>query len=109
MFRKPLFWIVIIVILAAAGGGYYYYRQPTTSAEAASAAPLQTATVKRGSLVISASGTGSVITEHETQLGFEYSGVLAQVNVAVGDQVKEGDVLALAEPSESASTLPPKL
>ncbi len=109
MFRKPLFWIVIIVLLAAAGGGYYYYRQTTTSAEAASAAPLQTATVKRGSLVISASGTGSVITEHETQLGFEYSGVLAQLNVAVGDQVKEGDVLAIAQPVDSTTTVQSKL
>jgi HlyD family secretion protein len=109
MFRKPLFWIVIIVILAAAGGGYYYYRRTTTSAEAASAAPLQTATVKRGSLVISASGTGSVITEHESQLGFENSGVLAQLNVAVGDQVKEGDVLAIAQPGDSATTIQSKL
>src|SRR4030065_885856 len=109
MFRKPLFWIVIIVILAAAGGGYYYYRQPTTSAEAASAAPLQTATVKRGSLVISASGTGSVITEHEAQLGFEYSGVLAQLNVAVGDQVMEGDVVAIAQPGDATTTIQSKL
>jgi multidrug efflux pump subunit AcrA (membrane-fusion protein) len=109
MFRKPMFWIVIIVILAAAGGGYAYYRQSTTSAEAASAAPLQTATVRRGSLLISASGTGSVITEHETQLGFKYSGVLAQLNVAVGDQVKGDDVLAIGIPSDSSSTIQTKL
>src|SRR4030042_4851570 len=35
--------------------------------------------------------------------------MIAQVNVAVGDQVKEGDVLAIAEPSESASTIRSKL
>lgn len=109
MFRKPLFWIIIVIILAAAGGGYYYYRQTTTTAEAASATPLQTATVKRGSLVISASGTGSIITKHETQLGFESSGVLAQLNIAVGDQVKVGDVLAIADPSDSATSIQSKL
>jgi len=109
MFRKPLFWIVIIVIIAAAGGGYYYYRQSTTTAEAASATPLQTATVKRGNLVISASGTGSVISEDETQLGFEYSGILAQLNVAVGDEVKKGDVLASSAPSDDDATLQSKL
>ncbi|MFZ0533440.1 MAG: efflux RND transporter periplasmic adaptor subunit [Anaerolineales bacterium] len=109
MFRKPLFWISIIVLLAAAIGGYYYYRQSTTTAEAASATPLQTSTVKRGNLVISASGTGSVITEHEVQLGFETGGVLTKLNIVVGDEVKEGDVLAEAQPSDSAATIQSKL
>jgi HlyD family secretion protein len=105
MFRKPLFWVLIIVILAAAAGGYYYYRQTSSTAEAASTTPLQTATVKRGNLVISASGTGSVITKKEAQLGFDTGGVLAQLNVAVGDEVRAGDTLAVAVPSDSAATL----
>jgi HlyD family secretion protein len=109
MFRKPLFWILIVVILAAAGYGYYYYQQTTSTAQAADATPLQTATVKRGNLVISASGTGSVITEHETQLGFETSGELAELNIAVGDEVKLGDVLAVAIPSDSTATIQSKL
>ena len=109
MFRKPLFWIVIVVILAAAGYGYYYYQQTTSTAQAADATPLQTATVKRGNLVLSASGTGSVITEHETQLGFETSGEIAELNVAVGDEVKLGDVLAVAIPSDSTATIQSKL
>jgi len=109
MFRKPVFWIVIVVLLAAAAGGYYYYRQTTTTAAAASTTPLQTATVKRGSLVISASGTGSVISGSEAQLGFEYSGLLAQLNVSVGDQVSEGEVLAVSAPSDDAATLQSKL
>ncbi|HSB66984.1 MAG TPA: efflux RND transporter periplasmic adaptor subunit [Anaerolineales bacterium] len=109
MFRKPLFWIVIVIVLAGAGGGYYYYHQTTSTAEAATATPLQTATVKRGSLVISASGTGSVISESEAQLGFEYSGVLAQLNVAIGEDVKKGDVLAASAPSDDAATIQSKL
>jgi multidrug efflux pump subunit AcrA (membrane-fusion protein) len=109
MFRKPLFWILIVVFLAAVGGGYYYYRQTTSTAQAASATPLQTATVKRGNLVISASGTGSVISESETQLGFKNSGLLAQLNVAIGDEVKQGDVLAVSEPSDTAATIQSKL
>ncbi|OGO63610.1 MAG: hypothetical protein A2030_03105 [Chloroflexi bacterium RBG_19FT_COMBO_50_10] len=105
MFRKPLFLIFMVVILAAAGGGYYYYRQTTSTVQAASATPLQTTTVKRGNLVLSASGTGSVITVHEAQLGFETGGELAELNVAVGDEVKSGDVLAIAQPSDSAATI----
>src|SRR4030042_5340566 len=109
MFRKPLFWIFIIIVLAGAGGVYYYYRQSTSTAEAAGLTPLQTTTVKRGSLVISASGTGSVISENETQLGFEYSAVLAQLNVAVGDEVKRGDVLAISASSDDDATIQSKL
>ncbi len=109
MFKKPLFWILIVIILAGAGGGYYYYRQSTITAEAASATPLQTATVKRGNLVISASGTGSVISVDETQLGFEYSGVIAQLNTAVGHEVKQGDVLAISAPSDDDATIQSKL
>ena len=109
MFRKPLFWILVIVLLAAAGGGYYYYRQTTTTAEAASTTPLQTTTVKRGNMMISASGTGSVISQDKAQLGFEYSGVLAQLYVAVGDEVKKGDVLAVSAPSDDAATIQSKL
>ena len=105
MFRKPVFWILIVVVLAAAGGGYYFYHQSATTAEAATATPLQTATVKRGNLVISASGTGSVISEDENQLGFENGGVIAQLNVAVGDVVKNGDVLAVSVPNDSAATI----
>ncbi len=109
MFKKPLFWILMIVLLAAVGGGYYYYHQTTTTAEAASVNPLQTSTVKRGNLVISASGTGSVIAGHEVQLGFETGGVLTKLNIVVGDVVKEGGVLAEAEPSDSAASIQSKL
>jgi multidrug efflux pump subunit AcrA (membrane-fusion protein) len=109
MFRKPLFWILIVIILAAAGAGYYYYRQTTSSAQAADATPLQTATVRRGNLVISASGTGSVITMNDAQLGFDTGGELAQLNVEVGDNVRAGDVLAIAVPSDTAATIQSKL
>jgi multidrug efflux pump subunit AcrA (membrane-fusion protein) len=109
MFRKPLFWILIVIFLVAAGAGYYYYRQNTSSAQAADATPLQTAAVRRGNLVISASGTGSVITMNDAQLGFDTGGELAQLNVEVGDNVRAGDVLAIAVPSDTAATIQSKL
>lgn len=109
MFKKPLFWILVVVIVVATAGGIYYYKQNATTVEAASATPLQTATVKRGNLVLSASGTGSVISESQTQLGFENGGVLAQLNVAVGDEVIQGDILAISAPSDTAATIQSKL
>ena len=59
--------------------------------------------------MISANGTGSVISENEAQLGSEIGGVLAQLNVAVGDEVKSGDVLAVVQPSDSDATIQSKL
>jgi multidrug efflux pump subunit AcrA (membrane-fusion protein) len=109
MFRKPLFWILIVVILAVAGGAYYYYLQTESTVQAADATPLQIATVRRGNLVLSASGTGSIITMNDVQLGFEISGILAQLNIEVGDEVKAGDVLAISLPIDSDASIQSKL
>jgi multidrug efflux pump subunit AcrA (membrane-fusion protein) len=46
---------------------------------------------------------------NDSQLGFDPGGVLAQLNVKVGDEVKKGDVLAMAVPSDSAATIQSKL
>jgi multidrug efflux pump subunit AcrA (membrane-fusion protein) len=109
MLRKPLFWIAVFIVLVAAGVGYYYYQKTSSTVQAASDTPIQTATVRRGNLILSASGTGSVITKETALLGFETAVELAQLNVEVGDQVKEGDVLAVSSPGESTASLQSKL
>ena len=109
MLRKPFFWIIVVIVLIAGGVGYYYYQQTSSTVQAASDTPLQTATVRRGNLILSASGTGSVITKDAAQLGFETAGELAQLNIEVGEQVKEGDVLAISSPSDSTASLQSKL
>jgi HlyD family secretion protein len=105
MKRKISILILAIVILAGAGGGYYYYRQTAETAQAATEPAIQTATVRRGSLVISASGSGSVIAAQEADLTFERSGRLVNLYVKEGDQVEEGGVLAILESSESSASL----
>jgi HlyD family secretion protein len=105
MKRKISILILTIIILAGAGGGYYYYRHTAEIAQAATEPAVQTATVGRGSLVISASGSGSVIAAHEADLAFERSGRLVNLYVKEGDQVEEGDVLAVHESSESSASL----
>ena len=95
MFRKPLFWIVLVVVLGLAGGGYYYYT--TTLVKPVSAAAtqtLQTATVRNGNIVISALGSGTLIPAASVDAAFAKSGVLAEVNIKVGDNVKAGQVIA---------------
>jgi HlyD family secretion protein len=85
---------VAALVLIGGGAGYWYYRSVYLPGTQANAEPLQTATVQTGNIIISASGTGALISNSEWQLGFSGTGTLTQLNVSVGDQVKEGDVLA---------------
>ena len=104
MFKNKIFWIVtVVLILALAGGGYYYYSTKvvdTASAETTEA-ELQTAVARLGDLTILASGTGSVVPEAEIGVGFDESGTLIELNVAEGDTVKAGDVLARLQTKSS--------
>ncbi|MBM3153205.1 MAG: biotin/lipoyl-binding protein, partial [Chloroflexi bacterium] len=55
---------------------------------------LQTARVRTGDLVITASGAGTVIPAAQVDLGFRTSGVVTEVDMILGQQVASGDILA---------------
>ncbi|MEW5870852.1 MAG: efflux RND transporter periplasmic adaptor subunit [Chloroflexota bacterium] len=106
IFKKRIFWIILVVILALAGGGYYYYTHYLAQSTATTAEPaLQTAVARRGDLVITASGTGQVVPAEQISLGFDDSGTLIELNVGVGDQVKEGQVLARLQTKDTPETI----
>ncbi len=109
MLKKKWFWILIIVIvLVGGGGGYYYYFRnlgTTTRATQTQAPAMQTAVARRGEITLSASGTGQVVPVSEVTLGFNDPGTLLEVNVAVGDQVKKGQVLARLQTKDTAETI----
>jgi RND family efflux transporter MFP subunit len=92
--NRKVFWIVLIVVLAAAGGGYYYYDSAYAQPEEAVGETVQSARVRQGELVISASGSGTLVPADDVSLGFTSGGVLAEVLVEVGDHVDVGDILA---------------
>jgi HlyD family secretion protein len=96
MLRKRLFWIIVLaLVLIASGGGYYYYNNFYLQAqEPAEAETIATYTVSRGDLIITASGSGTLVPGTEIALGFRSSGVLAEVLVEVGDKVEAGELLA---------------
>jgi RND family efflux transporter MFP subunit len=96
MLRKRLFWIIVLaLVLVASGSGYFYYNNVYLQAQAPAAEEtLDTYTAARGDLVITASGSGTLIPARELALGFQSSGVLAEVLVKVGDQVEAGQLLA---------------
>jgi RND family efflux transporter MFP subunit len=103
--KKILIPVIVVAILAAAGLGYTLWKRSAT-ANTIDQTGYQTAQVRRGTLTISASGTGSLVGGQKTNLSFTASGTVASISVAVGDKVTEGQELArIADISTLQSTL----
>jgi RND family efflux transporter MFP subunit len=103
MLRKRLFWIILLtLLLVVAGGGYYYYDNFYLQAqEPVEEEIIATYAVGRGDLVITASGSGTLIPASEVAAGFRSGGVLAEVWVGVGDQVQAGQLLARLDDADA--------
>ena len=98
---RKRWWVIVpsIIILLAIGAGAYYqfsylpaHRRTTTRASSG-----QTSIVRRGTITLSAIGTGTLQPANEVQLGFggnTTNGKLVTLNVKVSDQVKAGQLLA---------------
>ncbi|MCJ7619279.1 MAG: biotin/lipoyl-binding protein, partial [Anaerolineae bacterium] len=95
--------IVLIALTAVGAGGWYYYSQKVQAQTANGEETVQTATVRRGNLVVAASGTGTLVPDAEVELSFSSGGRLAEVLVEVGDQVQGGDVLARLDDTDAQS------
>ncbi|MFN8398516.1 MAG: efflux RND transporter periplasmic adaptor subunit [Anaerolineales bacterium] len=85
--------ILLAILIAVSAGGYSVFAYQSSAAESEETT-LQTATIGRGDLSISASGTGILSTEDEVELSFSTSGTVTKVYVHAGDEVQAGDVLA---------------
>ena len=97
--------LVFIVVAALIAGGLYVYRNRATSAQTPEEPALQTSTVRRGDLVISATGAGSVIPAAEVSIGFASGGELVDLPVAVGSKVQAGDVLARVDDTDARNAI----
>jgi multidrug efflux pump subunit AcrA (membrane-fusion protein) len=82
-----------------------YFGTSAGSAAGADEEELQTATARRGDLSLVATGTGSLVPATEVDLGFDTSGELAEILVAVGDEVEAGQVLARLDPTSAEAAL----
>lgn len=82
----------MIFILAL--GGFAAYSGFSPAAQTTSGSEVQTTVAQRGDLVVSASGTGTLIAQTDATFGFESSGQVTEIYVKVGDQVEAGQVLA---------------
>lgn len=95
MFRNKRFWLLALALCVVVVGGYAYYRTSRVVAQTGEeAGQLQTATVRVGSLVVSATGAGTIIPAKQWDLSFQQSGTVTEVLVTVGETVEAGQVLA---------------
>lgn len=96
--KKRRTWIILIAaLLLVGGGGYAAYTRYLARAEEPAGHVLQTATVTRGDIVITVDGSGELVPAAELGLAFRTGGVLSEVRVEAGDQVRKGDLLARLE------------
>src|SRR6185369_4602062 len=87
--------VIFAVVAGLIVGGYFLYaRMFSSQTSTTQDSTLQTAKATKGDLVLYANGTGTVIPEAESALGFNTNGQVKEINVKVGDTVKAGQVLA---------------
>lgn len=92
MLKHRWIWVVVAVVVVLAGaGGFLLWRQSRT---AAASTAVRTVPVRKGTLEVTVSASGSLEPARQVDLSFEVSGKVAEVLVDIGDQVKVGQVLA---------------
>lgn len=96
--KKRIIWTVII--LAIIGGAYYYQTKPKNNI-----ANIQTTIVSQQDLEQTVLSTGQVVSETNLSLSFQMGGIVQQVAVVTGSQVKAGDVLAILSQDNAKASL----
>ena len=87
----------LLTLLIFGGGGYYGYTTYFVPEPDISAPALQTAQVRRGDLVLTAGGIGTLFAGEETKVGFRSSGTVSSVTAQVGERVDVDHILATLE------------
>lgn len=98
--------LAVVVLIALVGAGTWIgYRMFSDGNEPVQAAVQRTATVTRGNLEVTVSGTGSIEPANTKTVVAGTSGTIESVLIEVGDTVKEGDVLAVFETVDRTSQI----
>ncbi len=106
--HKLLKTIIVLVILGGIGfGGYMWLRDTAeTARKEAELANEESAVVERRDLVKVVSATGKVASADSKLVAPRVTGVkVSEINIEVGDRVKEGDVIALLDTSTLQESL----
>ena len=87
----------IAVLVIGSAAAWRFLQPEDESGLQSTEAQTNTTNVVRGSLTLSTTGTGTLVAGDTMDLSFATSGTVAEVNVAVGDVVSTGDVLAVLD------------
>jgi HlyD family secretion protein len=95
--RVAVIGVAAFVIVAVAVSGAFALRgKPATAAR-----KVVTATVKQGTLTVTASAAGSIESINQQALTFGASGTVATLKVKAGQTVEDGQVLATLDPTDA--------
>jgi HlyD family secretion protein len=101
---RKFYGAVALVIILSIAGVILLQRKSANAAAVATDSTMYTATVEKGDIILSASGTGELITNRELNLSFSTDGIVEEVLVQVGESVSEGDELASIKDKSSLIT-----
>jgi macrolide-specific efflux system membrane fusion protein len=106
--RSPLALNVTLAVLALAGAGWAFQLVTASSSTPAAAAGTSTGrpvAVSQGTVVSTASATGTVQSANTATADFATSGTITSISVKVGDAVAKGQVLAKVDPTDAQAQL----
>lgn len=106
MVKRIVKWIFWLCVLAAAAlFGYRYYREQTAAQTASTQPTYATSSVQSGAISKTVYGTGMIEAASQPVVSIQMDGTLSELRVDIGDEVKEGDVLAVLENDELDATI----
>jgi HlyD family secretion protein len=108
MNKKQRTWIIggaAVVLIVASVLLIAGLRAQGSATGSSAAASYQTTTIQRGTLTSSVEGTGTVRSLLSANLNWTTAGQIDQVTAQIGDQVKDGDVLASLIQNTTQNTL----
>jgi len=98
------YWPILAVIcIGLAGIGIYQIINSNSGIEKISSQT--TSTIRTGSIRLSAFGSGTLTSANEVSFGFENGGIVEEILVEVGDEVKEGEILAILDDADLVKEL----
>lgn len=107
MKRKRILWIALPLLAIIVVGGIFYYSTFASSSDTnqTQETQIQEAIARIGDLSVLVSGSGELVPVSTTALGFQDTGELLEVNVKIGDEVEEGDIVARLQIDQTAAKL----
>ena len=93
--KRGVKWFAVLVVVTAAGFAAWWFSGDARKAPE----PLNTVEVTRGDIQLLVSATGVLEPSNYVDVGAQVSGQLETIHVRVGQNVKEGDLLAEIDPT----------